>query len=211
MSAERPVFYYDLNSPYAWLAAERIHQAMPEPPVWQPIAFAFVLRHHERIPWSIGDDKQDGMAEIERRAAERGLPEIRWPDGWPVGTYSLPAMRAATFAAEIGKAAAFSLAAYRQQFNAGRGLNEVDNVLLAGAACELHPKALLGAIERDSIKQRLRLATEDAIERGIYGVPTVRVGDELFWGDDRLPEAKLAWGPHPTGHSVRSDVPLGTP
>ena len=132
------------------------------------------------------------MREIERRAAERGLPELRWPDHWPVGTYSLPAMRAATFAAEIGRAAAFSLAAFRQQFNAGRGLDDVDNVLLAGAACELHPNALLPAIERGSIKERLKAATEDAIERGVPGVPTVRVGDQLFWGDDRLEEAAAA-------------------
>lgn len=194
MSHERPVFYYDLNSPYAWLAAERIHELLPEPPVWQPIAFAFVLRHDDRTPWSLGPEREQGMREIERRAAERGLPVLRWPDEWPVGTYSVPAMRAATFAAEIGRAAAFSLAALRQQFNAGRGLNEVDNLLLAGAACELHPKALLAALERDSIKQRLREATDDAIARGVPGVPTVRVGEELFWGDDRLDEAAAAAG-----------------
>ena len=193
--SERPVFYYDLNSPYAWLAAERIHQVLPEPPVWQPIAFAFILRHDNRTPWSLGPERASGQAEVERRAAERGLPEVRWPDGWPVETYSLPAMRAATFAAEIGRAGAFSLAAYRQQFNAGRGLNDVDHVLLAGAACELHPKALLAALERDSIKTRLREATEDAIERGVPGVPTVRVGDELFWGDDRLEDAASAARP----------------
>jgi 2-hydroxychromene-2-carboxylate isomerase len=192
MSAERPVFYYDLNSPYSWLAAERIHELLPEPPVWQPIAFAFILRHDNRTPWSLGPEKGDGVREIERRAAERGLPEPRWPDGWPEATYSIPAMRAATFAAEIGRGTAFALAAFRQQFNAGRGLNDVDNLLLAGAACELHPKALLAALERDSIKQRLREATDDAIARGVPGVPTVRVGDELFWGDDRLEDAAEA-------------------
>jgi 2-hydroxychromene-2-carboxylate isomerase len=132
------------------------------------------------------------MAEIERRAAERGLPELRWPAGWPVETYSLAALRAATFAAEIGKVTAFSLAAFRQQFNAGRGLNEIDNVLLAGAACEIHPDALLKSIERQAIKDRLREATEDAIERGVTGVPTVRVDGELFWGDDRLEQAASA-------------------
>jgi 2-hydroxychromene-2-carboxylate isomerase len=189
VSAERPVFYYDLNSPYAWLAAERVNHTLPEPPVWQPIAFAFILRHDNRTPWSLGPEKESGMREIERRAAERGLQELRWPDGWPVDTYSIPAMRAATFAAEIGRGTAFSLAAFRQQFNAGRSMSEVDNVLLAAAACELHPKALLAALERDAIKERLKEATEDAIARGVPGVPTVRVGDELFWGDDRLEDA----------------------
>ncbi len=192
MSDERATFYYDLNSPYAWLAAERIHEVLPEPPVWKPIAFAFILRHMGRTPWSLGPEREAGVAEIERRAAERGLPKPRWPEGWPRETYSIPALRAATYAAEIGKAVAFSLAAFRQQFNAGRGLNELDNVVLAAAACEIHPKALLASIELDAIKYRLRKETEEAIELGVQGVPTVRVGDELFWGDDRLEEAAAA-------------------
>jgi 2-hydroxychromene-2-carboxylate isomerase len=193
MAAEdRPIFYFDLNSPYAWLAAERVSEVLPTPPVWQPIAFAFILRHDDRTPWSMGPERDEGVAEIERRAAERGLPEPRWPEEWPRGTYSIPAMRAATFAAEIGKAVSFALAAYRQQFAAGRGLNDFDNVLLAAAACEMHPNAVLKAVERDSIKERLKAATEDAIERGVPGVPTVRVGNELFWGDDKLEDAAAA-------------------
>lgn len=193
--SERPVFYYDLSSPYAWLAAERINSVLPVPPVWQPIAFGFVIRHFGKTPWSLGPGREDGMAEIERRAAERGLPEVRWPDGWPVQTYSLPALRAAVYAAEVGKVVAFSLAAFRQQFNAGRGLDQIDTVLLAAAACELHPNAVLQAIERGAIKERLRAATEEAIELGVSGVPTVRVGGELYWGDDRLEEAARALAP----------------
>jgi 2-hydroxychromene-2-carboxylate isomerase len=186
---ERPVFYYDLSSPYSWLAGERINSMFPAPPVWQPISFGFVIREIGKTPWSMSEGREEGIAEVERRAAERGLPELRWPDGWPVETYSLPALRAAVFAAEVGKVVAFSLAAFRQQFNAGRGLNEIDHVLLAAAACELHPNAVLKAIERQSIKDRLRVATEEAIERGVTGVPTVAVDGQLFWGDDRLEDA----------------------
>ena len=191
-SGARPVFLYDLSSPYSWLAAERINSVLPEPPVWQPVSYGFVIRHTGVTPWSMKLGRERGMAEIERRAAERGLPEVRWPEGWPLESYSLPALRAAVFAAEVGKVVAFSLAAFRQQFNAGRGLNEIDNVLLAAAACELHPKAVLQAIERDAIKARLRAATDDAIARGVRGVPTVEVGERLFWGDDRLEDAASA-------------------
>jgi 2-hydroxychromene-2-carboxylate isomerase len=190
--ADRAVFYYDLNSPYSWLAAERVNSVLPEPPVWQPISFGFVIRTIGKTPWSMGPGRAAGVAEIERRAADRGLPEIRWPEAWPVGTYSLAPLRTAVYAAEVGKVVAFSLAAFRQQFNAGRGLNEMDTVLLAAAACELHPNAVLKAVERQSVKDKLREATEDAIERGVTGVPTVRVGDELFWGDDRLEDAAAA-------------------
>lgn len=190
--AERPVFYYDLNSPFSWLAAERVNQVLPEPPVWTPIAYGFVIAHTGVMPWSFGERKAEGQREVERRARDRGLLEVRWPEGWPQETHSLAALRAATFAAEIGKAAAFSLAAFRQQFNAGRPLSDVDTVLLAAAAAEIHPNALLPAIERQAVKDRLEEATNDAIARGVTGVPTVRVGDALFWGDDRLEEAALS-------------------
>jgi 2-hydroxychromene-2-carboxylate isomerase len=191
--SDRPVFYYDLNSPYSWLAAERIHEVFDEPPVWRPISYPFVIAHTEVMPWSVKEEERPGhFAEIDRRIAERGLPAIRYPDGWPLGTPTLNAMRAATFAQEIGKVVSFSLAAFRQLFNAGRSLAEEDTIILAGAACEIHPKALLPAIARDSIKQKLKDATNEAIEAGVTGVPTVRVDDELFWGDERLEEAAAA-------------------
>jgi 2-hydroxychromene-2-carboxylate isomerase len=127
------------------------------------------------------------MAEVERRAAEYGLQPIRWPEPWPTST--LTAMRAATFAQRSGRAVAFSLAAFRQAFAAGRDLAITDNVLLAAAACELHPRAVLKGIETKGVKDALRAATEDALARGVTGVPTVAVGEELFWGDDRLEAA----------------------
>lgn len=194
MSHDRPVFYYDLNSPYAWLAAERVNEVLPVVPEWQPIAFAFLLRHQGRTPWSLRPEKEAGMRIVEARAAERGLQEVRWPAGWPAESYSLPALRAATYAKEIGRGVAFSLAAFRQQFNGGRALSDFDNVLIAGAACELHPNALTQAVERQAIKARLTAATAEAIAREVPGVPTVRVGDRLFWGDDALEEAAAAIG-----------------
>ena len=103
-------------------------------------------------------------------------------------------MRAAVFAQQAGRAVAFSLAAFRQAFAAGRDLAEIDNVLIAAAACELHPKAVLKGIELQSTKDRLRAATDAAYERGVRGVPTVAVGDRLFYGDDRLEEAAAALG-----------------
>jgi 2-hydroxychromene-2-carboxylate isomerase len=189
--ADPPVFYYDLSSPYAYLAAERINHVLPVVPRWQPIAYGFVIRHTGVTPWSLKAGKEEGMAEIERRAAERGLPPVRWPEGWPE-TYSLTPLRAAVFAQQTGRVVCFTLAAFRQAFAGGRDLSDVDNVVLAAAACELHPKAVLKGIETRSVKEELKRATEEAIERGVTGVPTVAVGDQLFWGDDRLEDAAAA-------------------
>jgi len=187
---EQPVFYYDLGSPYAYLAAERVHKVLPVVPVWQPILLGGIWKQTGGRSWAVTDEREAGMAEVERRAAEYELMPIRWPEEWPTNT--LKAMRAATFAASIGRAVAFSLAAFRQAFAGGKDLSDVDNVLIAAAACELHPNAVLRAIETQSVKDRLREATKEAYERGVRGVPTIAVGDQLFWGDDRLEEAASA-------------------
>jgi 2-hydroxychromene-2-carboxylate isomerase len=192
--SEPPVFYFDLGSPYAYFAAERIaslfEEAGAERPEWQPILLGGLFKRFGRSSWGQGPDREAGMRECERRAAAYGLPEIRWPDGWPGDM--LVAMRAATFAKQLGRTVSFSLAAFRQQFAAGRDLSDPDNVFIAAASSELHPRALETAIASDGVKGELRAATDAAGDRGVFGVPSVVVGDEVFWGDDRLEEAAAA-------------------
>jgi 2-hydroxychromene-2-carboxylate isomerase len=194
--SERATFYYDFNSPYSYLAAERISslfaEAGADQPEWQPISFGHVLKQSGRRPWSFEKDRSADFEEIQRRADERGLPEIVYPEGWPIENYSLNPVRAAIYAKESGRVVSFSLACFRQVFAAGRDMSDVDNVLIAAAACELHPKAVLKGIETESVKEKLRRATDDAVARGLVGIPTVAIGDELFWGDDRLEEAVAA-------------------
>jgi 2-hydroxychromene-2-carboxylate isomerase len=187
---EQPVFYFDLGSPYSYLAAERIHRVLPVVPVWQPILLGGIWQQSGGSSWGTTDGRGEGIAEVERRAREYGLMPVKWPDGWPNNT--LQAMRAATFAQQVGRTVAFSLAAFRQAFAGGRDLSDLDNILIAAAACELHPNAVLKAIEMQSTKDRLRAATQEAYERGVRGVPTVAIGSDLFWGDDRLEEAAAA-------------------
>lgn len=206
MNRVRSIFYYDFNSPYSYLAAERISglfaEAEVEQPEWQPISFGHVLKETGRRPWSYEEDKRADLAEIDRRMRERGLPEIRYPEGWPIDNYSLNPLRAAIYAKESGRVVSFTLACFRQVFAAGRDMSDLDNVLLAAAACELHPNAVLKGIETKSVKDRLRAATEEALERGVEGIPTVAVGAQLFWGDDRLEEAVEAAG---AGRSLNLD------
>jgi 2-hydroxychromene-2-carboxylate isomerase len=192
--AERAVFYYDLGSPYAYLSAERISglftAAGLEQPEWQPILLGGLFARFERGSWAQTEARAEGIAEIERRAAEYGLPPIVWPDPWP--GEMLLAMRVATFAKQTGRAVSFSLAAFRQQFAAGKDLTVPENVMIAAAACELHPRALESAVKTAIVKDALREATDAAGDAGVFGVPAVRVGDEVFWGDDRLEEAVAA-------------------
>jgi len=192
--SERAVFYYDFGSPYAYLAAERVTGLFAEagagPPEWQPILLGGLFKRFDRDSWGNGPGREEDMRVCEARAEDYGLPPIRWPDPWPPN--SLFAMRVATFAKEIGRTVSFSLAAFRQAFAAGRDLGDRDNVLLAAAAAEIHPRALVAAAERDSLKSALREATDRAGDLGVRGVPAVVVNGNVFWGDDRLEEAAAA-------------------
>ena len=190
MTDDRAVFYYDLGSPYSYLAAERVNSLLPVVPVWQPILLGGLFKRFDRSSWGLGPGRESGIAECERRGADYGLPPFRWPDPWPPN--GLFAMRAATYAKEIGRTISFSLAAFRQAFAAGRDLGETDNVLLAAAAAEIHPRALLAAAERDAVKAALREATDRAGDLGVKGVPSLVVDGEVFWGDDLLEEAVAA-------------------
>jgi 2-hydroxychromene-2-carboxylate isomerase len=184
-------FYFDLGSPYAYLAAERVNGLFSEqgiePPEWRPILLGGLFARFDRGSWAETPARAEGLAEVERRAMEYGLPAVRWPDPFPGNM--LAAMRAATYAKQAGRTVAFALAAFRQAFAAGRDLSDPDNVLLAAAACELHPNAVLKAIETSSVKQALREATDEAGDRGVQGVPSLVIDGKVFWGDDRLEDA----------------------
>jgi 2-hydroxychromene-2-carboxylate isomerase len=187
-------FYFDLGSPYAYLTAERISGVFAErdlpQPEWQPVLLGGLFQRFERGSWAQTPEREAGIAEIERRAADYGLPPLRWPDPFPGNM--LVAMRAATYAKQAGRTVAFALAAFRQAFAGGRDLSDPENVLIAAAACELHPNAVTKAVETASVKTDLREATERAGDLGVRGVPSIAVDDQVFWGDDRLEDALAA-------------------
>jgi len=191
---QRAVFYFDLGSIYAYLAAERISRLFSDAelaqPEWQPILLGGLFKAYGRSSWMLGPEREAGMRECERRAVEYGLMPLVWPD--PVPGNTLYAMRVATYAKSIGRSVSFALAAFRQAFAGGRDLSEPDNVAIAAAACEMHPNAIAKAAASDGVKRRLIEATEHAGELGVRGVPTVRVGEQLFWGDDQLEQAVAA-------------------
>jgi 2-hydroxychromene-2-carboxylate isomerase len=186
----RPVFYYDLVSPDAYLAAERINATLPVVPEWQPILLAGLDRGETLDAWRCEAERDSMMEDVERRALAHALQPMRWPPRWP-GDSEL-AMLAATYAKGIGRAVAFSLAAFRQAFAAGRDLSDPDSVLIAAAACELHPAAVLKALELRATREALRVATARAGAAGVRSVPTVRIGDELFAGEDAVELAARA-------------------
>jgi 2-hydroxychromene-2-carboxylate isomerase len=191
--AAEATFYFDFVSPYAYLAAERIDRVVPEA-TWKPIAFPFLLAEVGRLEEVLQREPGPALAEVRRRAAERGMPPINPPEGWPNEIWSIATPRAALIADERGRLREFAHAAYRMQFVEGRSLRKLENLLDAGREARLEPDELREALERPEIKGRLKQHTDEAVARGVKGIPTVAIGDELFWGEDRLEEAAAAAG-----------------
>jgi 2-hydroxychromene-2-carboxylate isomerase len=212
MPAQEASFYFDLASPLAYLAAERVLHTMPVPCEWQPI-LARTLEGTGELPnpesfeaFRCRDDEDIFRLEVERRARSLGLQELRWPDPFPYD--SELAMRVATYAKSIGKVVAFAQAAFRQAFAGGRSLDVTDNVLIAAAACEMHPLAVQKGAALRSVREGLLTATADAATLGVADVPSIRVGERVFCGERALEDAaaqaktsaaaRVATDAHPT-------------
>jgi 2-hydroxychromene-2-carboxylate isomerase len=182
-------FYFDLGSPYAYLSAERLEAVLPGPISWQPVLLGGLFKLTGRSSWALGDlrRRQAGMAEIERRTRDYGLAPMRWPDPWPADY--LLAMRATTFAFAAGRGREFALRAFHGAFREGRQMQIEAHVLDAGVQAGIDRGELHKATRDPQIKQALRRATDAAYERGVIGVPTIGIDEQLFWGDDRLEDA----------------------
>jgi 2-hydroxychromene-2-carboxylate isomerase len=175
------------------MAAHRVDDVLPVEPRWQPIMFGALIQAIGKVPWSMreGAAREEQMRECEERAAALGLP-LRWPRGWPTGTYSVLVLRAALVAGEHGRLREFSLAAYRQGLGLGRDLTDFEVVLEAAREAGLDEAAVREGVQRPEVKERLRSVTDEARELGVTGIPTIYTGEQLFWGDDRLLDAAAA-------------------
>jgi 2-hydroxychromene-2-carboxylate isomerase len=178
-------FYFDFSSPDAYLAAERVLHVLGGSDViaeWVPIRSP-----RDWDAFRCAEERDIARMEIERRAAERSLQPLRWPAPFD----SELALRAATFAKSLGRVVAFSLAAFRQAYAGGHDLGDRDVVLIAASACEMHPRAVLQALERDAVVRALDEATEEARARGVRDVPAVWMpSGALLHGDAALEEAR---------------------
>jgi len=149
-------------------------------------------------------------AEIERRARELQLQPLRWPEPFPFD--STLAMRAATYAASIGRTVPFAQAAFRQAFAGGHSLESEDYVLIAAAACEMHPTAVLRGAAMRSTAERLAAATAEAVQAGVTEVPAIVAGERVFAGREMLGHAAAQMrseaGDEPTGGATEATFEL---
>ncbi|MGE0784233.1 MAG: 2-hydroxychromene-2-carboxylate isomerase [Sandaracinaceae bacterium] len=184
--AERVRFLFDYISPYAYLAWTQIHRAVePEGAVVEPVPvlFAAMLNAHgHKGPAEIAPKRIFVWKDVVRRAHRYGVP-IQPPPAHPFNP--LPALRATVAVGEEDRGRAIdALFAATWGDAAVRGIDGPEQVLraLAAAGIELDPASLSSAAVKDAV----RVNTDAALAAGCFGVPTMLVGEELFWGTDNL-------------------------
>jgi 2-hydroxychromene-2-carboxylate isomerase len=189
-SAADAAFYFDLASPLAYLAAERVLQALGFAAEWQPVLACELPAAESFKSFRCAQEEEIFRDEVERRARDLGLQPLRWPHPFPFD--SAPALRVATYAKGVGRCVPFAQAAFRQAFAGGHNLADPNFVLIAAAACEMHPTAVQRGAAMRSVGEELQRASAQAAAIGVTDVPAVRVGGRVFVGERALEQAGAA-------------------
>ena len=175
--ASRATFYFDLSSPYTYLASERVDRLFPGLQ-WKPV-FEEVLQ---------GPSFDE--ADVEERAGRLGLPLV-WPTDLGAETVR-PAMRVAALAAERGAAAPFVLAATRLAYCGGFELDHPEVLAEAAAAANVGLEDCLHAAGDPGRDGAMEESARRLLAQGADRLPALRVGRLLFAGEDRMSEAHAA-------------------
>ena len=187
-------FFYEFASTYSYLAAMRIDDLALDYDVdvnWRPFLLGpiFKAQGWADSPFNLFPDKGRYMwRDLERTCEAQGLP-LRRPSRFPRNGL-LPARIACRYD-EDDWLPEFVHQVYRANFAEDR---EISDPAVIGAILQAvgAPAGALAAAESPEAKAKLRAQTERAQALGIFGAPSFVVGEELFWGNDRL-EAALAW------------------
>jgi 2-hydroxychromene-2-carboxylate isomerase len=187
--------WFEFASTYSYPAVARIADVAAAARVrivWRPFLLGPIFRSQgwNDSPFNIYPAKGRYMwRDLERVCAKHGLP-FRKPTRFPRNGL-LPA-RVACLTADEPWGPRFVRAVYHANFAEDREIGEPEVVRNILGALGQPAETVLARAEAGENKDRLRLQTEEAVRLGIFGAPTFRVGDELFWGNDRLEDA-IAW------------------
>jgi 2-hydroxychromene-2-carboxylate isomerase len=184
-------FWISVGSTYSYLAVMRLKSVEETSGVtfrWRPFSVRAIMIEQNNIPFVGKPVKMTYMwRDIGRRARRYGFSP-RLPAPYPLKEFDL-ANQIAILAESEGWCAEYVRAAYRRWFEEGeepapdRGLADMLSSL------GRDPQRVLAAAKTDEIEARYRRNTDEAKALGVFGSPTFVVGDEVFWGDDRLDDA----------------------
>jgi 2-hydroxychromene-2-carboxylate isomerase len=187
MNSPRVFWFFDVISPFAYLALKQMDSLPKEMSVeFAPILFAGLLNHHgQKGPAEIGPKRRFTYRFALWRAQKLGIP-MRMPPSHPFNPLS---------ALRLIIAAGNTRSAIERVFDCvfAEGCDVADPVVIQSLAAELGISDFQSAISAPHVKQQLHENTSFAIQNGVFGVPTLSIGPELFWGHDALEMAVDFW------------------
>ena len=180
-------FYLDFISPYAYLAFEKLPLALmghSYSVTYKPVLFAAVLKHHGQLgPAEIPGKREWTYRQILWLAKEQGI-ELQFPASHPFNPLAL--LRLALACEVQGLPNRYVCETlFRYVWRGGAEASDFERLKLLTQQLEPHR-----SVNSDEVKAQLKSHTDEAIARGVFGVPTMAVDDKLFWGFDALPMLK---------------------
>ena len=180
-------FYYDLGSPYSYLAStqiERICEKYNAQLEWKPFLLGGVYKETgNRGPLEVPNKKAYMIKDLADWAGYYGV-RFNFPDLFPLN--SVKPMRGALVANEKEKIGDYTHKLFELYWIGGEDLSQDEVLEKAVTELGLDVSWFLRRIGEQDIKDKLREETIEAAKRGAFGAPTIFVGDKIFWGNDRL-------------------------
>jgi 2-hydroxychromene-2-carboxylate isomerase len=184
-------FYFDYLSPYAYLAHTQLLQ-IDHAIEYRPFDIRKLMPAVGNVPTSVVCKPKNLyiQADLRRWARHYGVPFARHPQIMDVDHRRL--LRATLLAAEGGRAVAVVSAIYAAMWGEPRPLETAEDVAAILAAAGMTEESIATGVDAPCWDDALDRATEEAVESGVFGAPTVFVGEEMFFGNDRLAFVRTA-------------------
>ena len=177
-------FFYDFRSPYSYLAFTQLRQ-MNVVIALKPMQILKVMDRVGNVPTTITCAAKGRYARVDlaRWAKRYGVPlnpsDMRANDGDALS-------RAVLAAGSPGEATQVTLALYRAIWSDGKTLSTPEAIVSALGDAGIDTSSLAGRIDAAEVASQLDANTDEAVERGVFGSPTIFVGEAMFFGNDRL-------------------------
>jgi 2-hydroxychromene-2-carboxylate isomerase len=188
-------FLFDVGSPAAYLAFKRlpaICEQLGATLEWRPMLLGGVFQATgNQSPVNIPAKGRYLFTDLQRFARRHGI-EFRQNPHFPINTLTLMRIATGLQLREPQRLVAFVGAVYRAIWVEQRNMN--DGAVVASVLREagFDPEALLALASDPAVKEQLKAQTQNAVARGVFGAPTFFVGEDMFWGQDRLDFVKEA-------------------